>query len=71
MNRIFTPNKNYHQTKKQIGYVPRKQATKENYRRISQDLKFINSLQQKKITVFSYQRETLLLSLSTIRKMAL
>jgi glutamyl-tRNA(Gln) amidotransferase subunit E len=34
MNSIFTPNKNFHQTKKQIGYVPRKQATEEDYRRI-------------------------------------
>ncbi|WP_145957610.1 hypothetical protein [Labilibaculum antarcticum] len=34
MNSIFTPNKNYHLTKKQIGYVPHKQAKEEDYQRI-------------------------------------
>jgi len=34
MNNIFSPNKNYLLTRKQIGYVPRKQATIGDYRRI-------------------------------------
>ena len=34
MNTIFTPNKNHLQTKEQIGYVTRQQATEDDYRRI-------------------------------------
>ena len=34
MNTKFTPKKNFQQTKKKIGYVPRKKATSEDYLRI-------------------------------------
>lgn len=34
MKKIFSPNKNYQQTRDQIGFVPRRQATAEDYRRI-------------------------------------